>query len=142
MIAVFQQTILYRVVALADGCTLMWNRRNQLVSIICARALMETNALLYDFERRLAAFCEAGDLGVIEVLAVKTLMSTKLKHLLKQHPIGEATNVLTFIDRLEKEIEDTRDTYDDLSEMCHPNSHGHFLMFAQINTNHGGVLRN
>ena len=42
----FEQIILYRIVMLADGCADAWNAHNPLASVLCARALLESSAIV------------------------------------------------------------------------------------------------
>ena len=52
-VVALQQVLLYRIVELATGCTKMWNAGNTLCSVLAARALMETIALIFGFEEKL-----------------------------------------------------------------------------------------
>jgi hypothetical protein len=53
MVATHQQPVLYRVVMLGSACALCWNAGNVLCAHLAARALIETVALLLEFEREL-----------------------------------------------------------------------------------------
>src|SRR5579862_5058079 len=61
-IAVLQQAFLYRTIALAKGCADAWNAGNVLCSVLAARALLETIAVVEDFERQLSKLVEASNL--------------------------------------------------------------------------------
>lgn len=128
----FQQAILYRIVMLAEGCSSMWNTRNILGSILCARALIETVALIFDFEKQLQRFCENNDLSAIDSLVMNRTFSTRLEGWYEQADNTQATNILGHIDKLEKLIEGARHHYDLLSEICHPNSLGHNFLFGKL----------
>jgi hypothetical protein len=97
-IVVFQRAILYRVVMLADGCAAMWNSGNALGSILCARALFESAALLLDFQTQMTAFCGRDDLDSVDTLVMNRTFATKLKGWYEQEGNTEAVNVLTFVE--------------------------------------------
>ena len=65
-IATYQQALLYRLVSLGSGCALSWNQKNFLCSLLAARALVETAALLLDFENQLARYLSKEDLACID----------------------------------------------------------------------------
>ena len=49
-LAVHQQGLLHRLIALMDGTSVAWNNRRTLSAILCARALMETIAVMSNLE--------------------------------------------------------------------------------------------
>ena len=49
-VTTYTEALLYRTIMLASGCVLNWNAGNFLCSVLAARALIETVALLLDFE--------------------------------------------------------------------------------------------
>jgi hypothetical protein len=58
--------------------------------------------------------------------------ATRDEELIKDLPGAIATNVLTFIDRLDRRLlPGLRAHYDFLSERCHPNSMGHHQLFGK-----------
>jgi hypothetical protein len=138
-VAGYQQAVLYRVVMLARGCALNWNANNTLCSILAARALMETVALLLDFENQLGRLRNSSDFGGMDDLVNNWTFATRDAGWISQAPETEATNVLTFIDKLERLLPDARRYYDMLSEWCHPNWLGHYMFFATLDTETGTV---
>jgi hypothetical protein len=138
-VAGYQQAVLYRVVMLANGCALNWNANNTLCSILAARALMETVALLLDFEIQLQRLCNGSDFGGIDDLVNNRTFATRDAEWISQAPETKATNAVTFIDKLERLLPDARRYYDMLSEWCHPNSLGHYMFFATLDTETGTV---
>jgi hypothetical protein len=128
----FQQVILYRVVMLAEGCSTMWNARNVLGSILCARALMETTALISDFVSQLTALCKVRDFSSINNLVTNRTFGTRLEGWYGPDTNIQATNVLGHIDKLDKLADGARHHYDMLSEMCHPNALGHNFFFGDL----------
>jgi hypothetical protein len=61
--------------------------------------------------------------------------------MLDEHIGFEATNVLTLVDKLERqfEIDGLRDGYDRLSERCHPNAAGHYFFFGMLDPETGTI---
>jgi hypothetical protein len=133
-IAVFQQAILYRIVMLADGCADAWNAGNPLAATLCARAITETSALLLDFEARLRKqLCSAGDFPAIDALVMNRTFSTRLTDWQEQADGVQAQNILTTLKKIdEKLLPGVYHHYEYLSEICHPNSLGHNLMFGNL----------
>jgi aspartyl-tRNA(Asn)/glutamyl-tRNA(Gln) amidotransferase subunit B len=129
-LAVYQQVLLFRAVALANGISTAWNNRDTLSAFLSARALMETMAVLADFERRVAALLSQKDIDGLEALAEKGFFASRDSEVTSKAPQVEATNVLTYVDKLSKQVPLFRRHYDQLSERCHPNALGQNLMFG------------
>ncbi|HEX2520852.1 MAG TPA: hypothetical protein VHP35_01935 [Terriglobia bacterium] len=124
---------MYWLVATAQGAIVSWNAGNILCSFLAARAFLETYAVLHKVRRELFEAVGAGDLKAIDGLSWKKMMfSTRDKKVLDSRPEFLAPNVCTLIDHLGKEFKVARKAYDAMSERCHPNSLGTFLMFAEV----------
>jgi hypothetical protein len=138
-IATYQQPVLYRVVMLASGCAANWNGRNLLCAYLAARALFETVAVFWAFEVDLQKLIEKEDLDGIDALITNRTFATRDAELVQSYPATKAIDILTFIDKLEKEggLSRARQHYDSLSERCHPNSFGqhHFFSVRDRTTN-------
>jgi hypothetical protein len=137
----YQQAVLYRVVALAEGVRGAWNARNVLVSFLAVRALVETIAVFDQLEQALHASIGIEDLSGIDALIMNRIFSTRDPAMLKGRPEHLAINVLSFVDKLEKRhgIRGIRSNYDGLSERCHPNSLGHHQFFSKADYETGSV---
>ena len=133
-ISSFIQVVLYRIVMLADGCADAWNARNVLAALLCSRAIMETSAVILDFEIQLKRFCGDSNFSAIDDLVMNRTFSTRQEDWHKEGSGLAAVSVLTLIDKMDKTIEGARQHYDFLSEMCHPNSMGHNFMFGKLDT--------
>ena len=137
-VATYQQAVLYRVVMVASGCALNWNANNTLCSFLAGRALLETVALLLDFEHQLEKFCNRLDFAGIDALVTNRTFATRDAEWINQSPETQAINVLTLIDKLDQRLlPGIRKYYDILSERCHPNSLGHHMFFATLDTDTG-----
>jgi hypothetical protein len=77
-VAVSAQAALYRLVALADAATTLWNFRNPLGAIITATAFLESAAAFAAFENTLTHLTEAGDLPAIDTFIMRTGFSNGL----------------------------------------------------------------
>ncbi len=65
-IAVSSQAALYRLVALADAATTLWNFRNPLGAIVTATSLLENTAAFVAFEQTLTQLTTTGDLSALD----------------------------------------------------------------------------
>jgi hypothetical protein len=84
-----------------------------------ARALVETSALLLEFEYDLKKHIAAGDQGAIDALATNRTFATRAKKWVDKNPESQAINVLTLVDRLDKRVANgIRGHYDRMSESC------------------------
>jgi len=131
-LAVHQQGLLHRLIALMDGTSVAWNNRRTLSAILSARALMETMAMMSALAERVADALAAEDLGALDALAQQGTFSSRDAEWLSEAPETKAVNVLTYIDRFDRRAEGFRGHYDILSERCHPNALGHNFMFGKL----------
>lgn len=137
-VGTYREAVLYRLVALCESLALNWNVQNMLGCNLAARALVETSALLLDFEHELSKVVGTNDLGAVNDLVTNRLFSTREKKWLEDHPEAQAVNVLTLIDKLDRRLlKGARRVYDLLSESCHPNYLGHQAMFGTLDTDTG-----
>lgn len=140
-LATLREPLLYRVVALAESFAVNWNCQNLVGAYLPARALIETSALLLELEADLRKYIGAQDLASIDALLMNRLFSTRDAEWLAEHPEAKAINVLTLIDRLdERELKGIREHYDHMSEVCHPNSLGHRLVYGEFDARTGLTL--
>jgi hypothetical protein len=139
-VATYQQAILYRVVALGAGTRDAWNARNILVAFLTTRALVETIAVFDEFERWILTHVAAEDLRAIDDLAQSRTFAARVERLLHAHPEISAISVLNFINKLEKRYDlRIRESYDAMSERCHPNAAGHHQMHSKTDYSDGTV---
>jgi hypothetical protein len=138
-LAVYQHALLHRIVALMDGVAVAWNNECTLSAMLSARALMETLAVLAEFERRVDRLLKQQDLGGLDAVGQNATFASRDPEWTKENPETQAVNVVTYIDKFNKRVKGFRDHYDRLSERCHPNSHGHNFMFSKLDTSDGTV---
>lgn len=131
MIATYQQPVLYRIVMLASGCAANWNTRNLLCAYLAGRALIETVALILEFDRELQTLLTEKDLGGLDALLMNRMFATRSGELLKEFPATQAKSILTVIQSLDKRtMPGVWEHYCFMSERCHPNSLGHHQLFG------------
>jgi hypothetical protein len=138
-LATYQHVLLHRLVALFDGVAVAWNSRCTLSAILSARALMETFAVMTELERRVTLLLKEENLGALPALAQNGIGASRDKDWIKEAPEMVASNVLAYIDRLDKRVPGFRGHYDRLSERCHPNALGHTFMFSKLDRTDGTV---
>jgi hypothetical protein len=138
-LATYQHALLHRLVALMDGTAVTWNSRCTLSCMLSARALMETFAVMAEFERQVARLLKVEDLGGLDALAQNGIFASRDPDWIKDSPGTQAISVLTYIDKFDKRAEGFRGHYDMLSERCHPNSLGHNFMFSELDRTDGTV---
>jgi len=124
--AVLREVILYRVVAMAGGAIVNWNTGNVLCSFLSARALFETFAFLWDYDRAINEARKAGTLAEFRKLIANRLAATRNPKRIEQNPEWESTNILTAIGRLSEQHPWAKNAYDLMSYRCHPNTEGMF----------------
>jgi hypothetical protein len=124
-VAVYQQSILYRVVMLAEGAVSTWNDGNILTSILAARALIETVAVVYEFTHQLKAYISASDLVGLSKFTTSMIFATRDEKFLAEHSDLRSRSVLTYIDKLDAGgLKGVRKHYDSMSERCQIVSRG------------------
>jgi hypothetical protein len=138
-LATYQHVLLHRLVALMDGAAVAWNNRCILSAMLSARALMETFAVMSEFEQRVSRLLKEENLGGLDAVAQHGIFASRDPDWVKDNPETQAISVLTYIDKFDKRAEGFRGHYDRLSERCHPNSLGHNFMFAELDRTDGTV---
>jgi hypothetical protein len=137
-IATYQQPVLYRVVMLASGCAANWNDSNILCSYLAARALIETATVFLLFESDLQELIKGEKIPEIDDLITNRTFSTRDEEMVNLYPDTKATNIQTYIEKLDKKFNKQAKGWDAalgthynfLSERCHPNSFGQHQLFG------------
>lgn len=138
-LATYQHALLHRLVALMDGAAVAWNNRCTLSCVLSARALMETFAVMVEFERQVMLHLKEEDLSGLDALAQNGIFASRDPDWINDNPGTQAISVLTYIDKFDKRAKGFRGHYDMLSERCHPNSLGHNFMFSKLDRTDGTV---
>lgn len=141
-IETFVEAVLYRLVALAEGTAHSWNAEMPLPAFLSTRAIVETVALLVDFERRVATLLAAEDLNGLDELTMNRIFSSRDEEWLAKMPEFKTVNINTHVEKLDKLLPGALRHYGSLSERCHPNSSGHHQMFTTTDYESGTVSYN
>lgn len=140
-LATYSQPMLYRVVELASAGAIAWNARNMLGLSLAVRSFIETAAELLDFKRQFDLLFEARRTADLDQLLMARSFSSRDKEWLASHPDMQAINVMTLVQKLDKNtLEGVWAHYELLSERCHPNSYGHHHYFGSLDTSTGTTL--
>jgi len=123
-----REALLYRVTDLAEAACVLVDSMN-LVSAACiTRAFQETAAALFFVNRKIKKAIHDKDVAALDEALMKSLLGAK-----NNPDMPDPINVLTFIDKVEKEIPGFREVYDILSELSHPNWAGTLGTYSKIN---------
>ena len=80
-LATYQHVLLHRIVALMDGTAVAWNNHCTLSAILSARALMETVAVIAEFDERVVRLLGREDLGGLDALAQQGIFASRAPEL-------------------------------------------------------------
>jgi cation transport protein ChaC len=125
-VLLYREVLIWRMVDLSRSAleTLENERLSSAITLI--RAAVETSAALWYLWAKLDGAVQAKTLGDIGDYLMKLIMGSKTNPDLPQ-----AINVLTFVDRADKDIDGFRHQYDNLSEFAHPNWAGTGLLYSK-----------
>ncbi|MGB4058554.1 MAG: hypothetical protein WBK77_10790 [Alphaproteobacteria bacterium] len=139
-ITIYSQAMRYRLIELTEACIDEWDKDRFVGCFIMARAIIETVAVLYEFEHRLDKALSTKDLNVVDSLIMNRTFASRLADLFGNKKAYESLSVLTAIDKLDKKLEGhVRLAYDRLSEYAHTNYLGVSSSYAKIDYTYGDV---
>lgn len=114
-----RETLIHRIADLSDAAISLYKSSNIVPAIIMIRSVFETSAVLFWLFEKLKHVSETGDLKDMNDFLNKHLFGAR-----NQNASVESYNILTAIDHTDKEFENYRIAYNDLSEFAHPNWSG------------------
>jgi cation transport protein ChaC len=123
---VYREVLAWRMAELSSSALENLEKENLASSIILIRSAIETTAGLWYLGAKLDDAVTRQLQGDIDEYLMKLLMGHRLA---SEFP--QAINVLTFVDRVNKDIEGFREQYDNLSEFVHPNWAGTSLLYSK-----------
>jgi hypothetical protein len=132
-VSIFLQAHIRRGLSLLTSGAREIKKGRPLVAARCSRALLEDAALLWGFNREMLPLLEARDVDGIDALVFPKVFASRLPKDIND--LGKeirARNILTAIDKMTTDHPNIRPVYDELSEVCHPNSLGVFSHFADV----------
>jgi hypothetical protein len=132
-VSIFTQAHIRRGLSLLTIGAREIKRGRPLVAALCSRALLEDAAVLWGFNREMLPLLQRRDVDGIDALIFPKVFASRRPKDIETH--GEevrARNILTAIDKMTADHPNIRPIYDELSEVCHPNSLGVFSHFADL----------
>ena len=122
----YREALIWRMTELSRGAFEDFEKNRLATAILLTRAAVETSAALWYLCAKLDAAMQAGTVGDIDDYLMKLIMGSRTDPAMPQ-----AISVLTFVDRVEKDVEGFRHQYDLLSEFAHPNWAGTALLYSK-----------
>jgi hypothetical protein len=124
-----REVLLHRMASLCSAAVDLFEQKRVIPAVILTRAIVETVAVLFVFNERLERFMkdEKKNIDEIDDFLTRCLVGAR-----NNPDIPTPTNILAFIDRVEKTVPGFRDVYDALCECAHPNWAGTFGAFGEI----------
>ena len=107
-----------------------WHGNSWLTMAMAARSIIETTALAYKTLSQLERAIVESNADRVHKLIMGSFFATRDKENIRLGLGYEATNIVTVVDYLKREIGDIRDCYDKASEIVHPNASGLLLMYS------------
>ncbi|CAH2600559.1 conserved protein of unknown function [Rhodovastum atsumiense] len=134
-LAVFEQAILHRILALVSGTTALWDARNPLGAALCARSLLESGAIVLEIERQIRRLLGRGDLAGIDACLTERGFASNPDGWIEQARKARGPDLLKMIDEAEKVSPGARFYYDRLCEIAAPEATGQHAVFGSLDKN-------
>jgi hypothetical protein len=132
-VSIFLQAHIRRGLSLLTSGAREIKNGRPLVAAFCSRGLLEDAAVLWGFNREMLPLLEKRDVDRIDALVFpKVFASRRPKDIEELGDEVRARNILTAIDKMTVDHPNVRAIYDELSEVCHPNSLGVFSHFTDL----------
>lgn len=119
--------LLHRSVDLAGVAIDLYKQSKNLPAFVLTRAALETYALFYYFIKKLEEAVSSGEVQEVDEILMRLMLGAR-----NTDDEVKAINILTAIDRLDKDVEGTRGMYDGLCEMAHPNWMGTMEHYGKV----------
>ena len=123
---VIRASLFHRITELAEVAIDLYRQNRLIAAFVITRSSFETAALAHHTYKHIEKVVETGKIGDIDETLMKVLFGERL-------PESEckAVNILTAINKLDKEAPGARDLYDGLCEFAHPNWSGAVGAYAK-----------
>jgi hypothetical protein len=142
-VEIFFQAHLRRALEFLDGGKHALDAGYGLVAITAVRCLFESAACIHDFSNKMINLIEAGNIP--DAVRLAHLRSFAQRFEVKERNTEmydyTAVHILKQIDALDKAVPHARRSYEQLSEMVHPNAHGALYYFMRASEGEGERLR-
>lgn len=124
----YEQFIIHRSCDLIEASLDAWRKRKPTIAFLATRGLIETAAMFFYVIKQLENLLEEKDFQKIDHLIMESIFSTRLENYLPH----KSKNILTIIDKVDKDSKGIRKTYDSLCEFAHPNSDALLMLYGEI----------
>jgi hypothetical protein len=127
---ILREACLHRIAEIVRAAYDAFARDDLVVAIILSRSIIETVALFWDFIAKLKAALASRNIEEIRsflsgcLVGVKSPKLKEFKSPSQPDLIVTPVNILTLIDKLDKDVTHFRLNYDSMSEFSHPNAAG------------------
>lgn len=123
----YREALIWRMAELGRGALESFENDNLASAILLTRAAVETSAALWYLCAKVDDAVQFGVVGDTDAYLMKLMMGSKT-----DPDMPQAINVLTFVKRVDKDIEGFCNQYDILSEFAHPNWAGTTLLYSKL----------
>jgi hypothetical protein len=132
-VEIFFQSHLRRALAFLEGGKHALDSEHGLLAITSVRCLFESAACIHDFTNQVIKLIDAGNVDDAVRLAHTRSFAQRFEVKKQNTDMYDytAVNILKQIDALNKVVPDARRSYEQLSEVVHPNAHGALFYFVQ-----------
>jgi hypothetical protein len=124
---IYREGLIWRMAELSHGAFENFEKNQLALAILETRAAVETSAALWYLHAKLDATLKADAVGDIDDFLMKLSMGSRTD----TDIMPQAISVLTFVDRVEKDVKGFRQQYDRLCEFAHPNWAGTALLYSK-----------
>lgn len=142
-VEVFFQAHLRRALAFLEGGKYAADAGHGLLAITAVRCLFESAACIHDFSNQMIKLIDASNIP--DAVRLAHLRSFAQRFEVKERNTEmydyTAVNILKQIDALDKAVPHARRSYEQLSEIVHPNAHGALYYFMRSGEGEGEVER-
>jgi len=125
----YRGALIWRFVELCRSALENFNSEHLASATILTRAALETVAALWYLNRKIKSVVDTKSVSDVDDYLMRLLMGSKT-----YSEMPDPINVLTFVQKVDKEINGFLNSYEQLSEFSHPNWAGTGLLYAKHNT--------
>ena len=118
-IVVLRELLLHRLSDLSDAACAMYGVGSVVPAIVLTRAAFETMALLFHLNKTIDRALREADAAVVDDRAMTGLLGSK-----DGSTNLPALNVMTAVEKLDKDYQGLKEMFETLCEFAHPNYHG------------------
>ena len=122
-----RDVISHRIKDLTEKVLPLYESEQRVPAFLVTRAIIESVALLYQLHRKIVSAIEASDVVELNDWLWNAIFGSRNTDTDMTSP-----NVLTALDRMDKEHPGIREMYDQLSEFCHPNYGGVLASYSHL----------